>query len=162
MFPVIRAWVGTPSRDTCVLKQDTKPLLCVGWDVKPLVPCVVLRKEKGLPWCSWLWRLYAPQHLVNPYKVLHNWVSEFTYLSDSLHILNTLSTLFGRYMRYVRLRCYIIKHRVSQRGVCVLWTPCFKFGHPVSSVIYMYCKWTIWTPSFKISSKFLHLLQNPG
>ena len=39
------------------------------------------------------------------------WVSEFitaiTYLSESLYIiLSALSTLFGRYVRYIRLRYY--------------------------------------------------------
>ena len=49
---------------------------------------------------SWLWLLYRPWHLVNPYKVLHNRVSELitaiSYLSGSLYIiLGALSTLFG-------------------------------------------------------------------
>ena len=40
-------------------------------------------------------------------------------------------------------------HSVSQRAVWV------SFGHLISSVIYMkkYCKWTMWTPCFEISSK---------
>ena len=49
-------------------------------------------------------------HLVNPYKVLNNWVSKFitaiTYLSESLYILSALSTLLGRYVRYIRLQYY--------------------------------------------------------
>ena len=44
--------------------------------------------------------------------MLKNWVSEFitviTYLSESLYILSALSTLFGRYVRYIRLRYYLV------------------------------------------------------
>ena len=56
--------------------------------------------------------LYALKHLVYDLKVLHNWVSEIitaiTYLSKSLYILSALSTLFGRYVRYIRLRYYFL------------------------------------------------------
>ena len=49
--------------------------------------------------------------------MLNNWVSEFitaiTYLSESLYILSALSTLFGRYVRYIRLRYYIITCAVT-------------------------------------------------
>ena len=42
VFLISRVWVQIPSRDTCVLKQDTITIASsFGWDVKPLVPCVV-------------------------------------------------------------------------------------------------------------------------
>ena len=70
-------------------------------------PSALIEKRTGSTQCSWLWLLYAPSHLVNPYKMLNNWVSEsitaITYLSESLCILGTFSTLFGRYVRYIRL-----------------------------------------------------------
>ena len=74
------------------------PMCCVIRHVKG--PSALIEKRRGSARCSWLWLLYAPQHLVNPYKVLTNWVSEFitaiTYVSESLYILSALSTLFGR------------------------------------------------------------------
>ena len=73
-------------------------------------PSALIEKRRGSTRSSWLWLLYAPQHLVNHDKVLNNWVSEFitaiTYLSESLYTLSALSTLFGRYVRYIRLRYY--------------------------------------------------------
>ena len=53
-----------------------------GWDVKPLVPCVVnalkkkekkciYQKENGSPRCPWFnWQHIVPQHLVNHYMLL--------------------------------------------------------------------------------------------
>ena len=118
VFLISRVWVRIPSRDTVslsktlnhcfVLRMGRKAVgsMCCVTHVKE--PSALIEKRRGSPRCSWLWLLNAPEHLVNPYKVLNNWVSEFitanTYLSESLYILSPLSTLFGRYVRYIRLR----------------------------------------------------------
>ena len=111
IYIIIKARRNLPGKQTptrCYRKQNVKAISSFGWDVKPLVPmcCVthikepsaLIEKIRGSPGCSWLWLLYAPQHLVNPYKVLTNRVSKFitaiTYLSESLS-LSALSTLFG-------------------------------------------------------------------
>ena len=74
-------------------------------------PSALIEKRRGLPLCSWLWLLFAP-YLVNHNKVLTNWVSKFitaiTYLSERLYILGALSTFFGRYVRYIRLRSLLL------------------------------------------------------
>ena len=76
------------------------PMCCVTHVIEP---SALIQKRRGspLPGCGCA-------ALVNPYKVLHNWVSELissiTYLSEILYILSALSTLFGRYA--VRLRYY--------------------------------------------------------
>ncbi len=65
---------SSPGLDTCVLRQDLTIIsLTFGWDVKN--PVTLVAKRWGLPWCFWQLQLNAPQHLVNPYKVLHQWVS---------------------------------------------------------------------------------------
>ena len=70
-------------------------------------PSALIEKRRGFAPVFLAVALYAPWHLVNPYKVLNNWVSEFitaiTYHPESLNILSALSTLFGRYVRYIRL-----------------------------------------------------------
>ena len=69
-----------PSVTEC---KGVGPMCCVT-HVKE--PSALIGKRRGLPRCSWLWLLNAPQHLVNPYKVITNWVSKFitaiTYLSE--------------------------------------------------------------------------------
>ena len=67
---------SSPIRDTCVLKQDTKPwcfVLRMGHEAVGLMFCVtqekepsaLFRKRRGSPWCHWFYWLHiAPQHLV--------------------------------------------------------------------------------------------------
>ena len=54
--------------------------------------------RRGSPRCSWLWLLNAPWHDVNPYTVLHNWVSDFITFNNlsfcmNVYMLIALSTL---------------------------------------------------------------------
>ena len=108
LFLISRVWVWIPQSLTFVSLSKTLyhcfvlrvgrkavgPMCCVT-HVKD--PSALAQKGRGSPRCSWLWLLYAPEHLLNPCKVLHNWVSEFitsiTYLSESVYILSALSTL---------------------------------------------------------------------
>ena len=59
--------------------------------------------------------------------MLYNWVSEFitsiTYLSESLYILSALSTLFGRYGRYIRFYYQSPVHHtlLSLEPLCIFW-----------------------------------------
>ena len=76
-------------------RKANGPVCCVT-HVKE--PSALIEKRRGSPQSSWLWLLSAPQHLVIPYKVLHNWVSELktsiTYYSVKMYIiLSALSTL---------------------------------------------------------------------
>ena len=96
-----------------VLRMGRKALvrMCCVTPVKE--PSALIKNRRGSPWCSWLWLLYmyAPQHLVNHYKLLNNWVSEsssaITFLKVcTLYILSALTTLFGRHVRYIRLQYY--------------------------------------------------------
>jgi hypothetical protein len=63
------------------------------------------QKEKGFAPVFLVVAAVVPR--IDPYKVLTSWFSEFitvtTYLSESLYKLSALSTLFGRFVRYIRL-----------------------------------------------------------
>ena len=66
------------------------------------------QKEKGFALVFLVVAAVAP--CIDPYKVLTNWFSEFitviSYLSESLYKLSALSTLFGRFVRCIRLWYY--------------------------------------------------------
>ena len=108
VFLISRVWVIETPAVTLYHSFD----LWIG-RVKPLFPCVVQRmsnnpvyflsKEKWFDPSSWLRLLYAPRHLVNPYKVQIIWVSEsitaITYLSESLYKLSALISSFVYYER---------------------------------------------------------------
>ena len=57
----------------------------------------------------------------------YNWVSEFitaiTYLSEKLYILSALSTLFGRYVSYIRRLRYYYYYSFPQNNIFPKATP---------------------------------------
>ena len=82
-------------------RKAVGPMCCVT-HVKD--PSALIEKKKGF---ARVFLAVAAECAEAPCKVLHNWVSELSlvtwYNSESLYIP---STLFGRYVRYIRLQYY--------------------------------------------------------
>ena len=114
--PISRVWVRNPSHDTCVKLSKTLQQCFVLWMGRKAVgpiccvtnvkwPSALIEKWRGspgVPGCGCRIRRSTLS-----IKVLE-FITAMTYLSESLYKPSALSTLFDRYVRYIRRRYYEI------------------------------------------------------